>query len=106
MIAFWSQLESIPALKFLIFVGYSSAVFAAGLFVFHRWKLESTGRGLMVIATLLVPLNFLAMASFYKQQWGVQTGAMELISLGIFTWLVALAARVLSPKAGGVRCWP
>ena len=77
VIAFWSQLESIPALKFLVFVGYSSAVFAAGLFVFHRWKLESTGRGLMVIATLLVPLNFLAMASFYKEQWGLQTWAME-----------------------------
>jgi len=95
VIAFWSQLESIPALKFLIFVGYSSAVFAAGLFLFHRWKLESTGRGLMVIATLLVPLNFLAMASFYKQQWILQTWTMELISLGIFTWLVALAARAL-----------
>ena len=96
VIAFWSQLESIPALKFLIFVGYSSAVFAAGLFVFFRWKLESTGRGLMVIATLLVPLNFLAMASFYKQQSAMQTGVMELISLGIFAWLTALAARPLT----------
>jgi hypothetical protein len=101
VIAFWSQLESIPALKFLVFVGYSSAVFAAGLFVFHRWKLESTGRGLMLIATLLVPLNFVAMASFYKEQWGLQTWAMELISLGIFTWLVALAARALTPEV----CW-
>jgi hypothetical protein len=98
VIAFWNQLESIPALKFLIFVGYSSAVFAAGLFVFYRWKLESTGRGLMVIATLLAPLNFLAMASFYKEPWGVLTGGMELISLGIFTWLVALAARALTPE--------
>ncbi|MGD0381948.1 MAG: hypothetical protein ABSA77_00405 [Thermoguttaceae bacterium] len=98
VIAFWNQLESIPALKFLIFVGYSSAVFAAGLFVFYRWKLESTGRGLMVIATLLVPLNFLAMASFYKESWGVLTGGMELISLGIFTCLVALAAKVLTPE--------
>ncbi len=98
VIAFWNQLESIPALKFLIFVGYSSAVFAAGLFVYHRWKLESTGRGLMVIATLLVPLNFLAMASFYKAPWGLLTGTMELISLLIFTLLVALAARVLTPE--------
>ncbi|MGA2798300.1 MAG: hypothetical protein ABSE63_12020, partial [Thermoguttaceae bacterium] len=98
VIAFWNQLESIPALKFLIFVGYSSAVFAAGLFVYHRWKLESTGRGLMVIGTLLVPLNFLAMASFYKTPWGVLTGGMELISLGIFTLLVALSARVLTAE--------
>jgi hypothetical protein len=98
VIAFWSQLESIPALKFLIFVGYSSAVFAAGLFVFYRWKLESTGRGLMVIATLLVPLNFLAMASYYKESWNALTGVMELISLGIFTWLTALAAKALTPE--------
>ena len=98
VIAFWNQLESIPALKFLIFVGYSSAVFAAGLFVYHRWKLESTGRGLMVIATLLVPLNFLAMASFYKAPWGLLTGIMEIVSLGIFAVLVALSARVLTPE--------
>ena len=97
VIAFWSQLESIPTLKFMIFVGYSSAVFAAGLFIYHRWKLESTGRGLMVIATLLVPLNFVAMASFYKEQSIVLTVATELISLSVFTWLVALAARVLTP---------
>ncbi len=98
VIAFWNQLETIPALKFLIFVGYSSAVFAAGLFVYHRWKLESTGRGLLVIATLLVPLNFLAMASFYKASQGMLTGTMELISLGVFTLLVALAARILTAE--------
>ena len=98
VIAFWNQLQSIPALQFLIFVGFISAVFAAGLFVYHRWKLESTGRGLMVIAMLLVPLNFLAMASFYKESWGVLTGAMELIALGIFTLLAALSARVLTAE--------
>ena len=52
----------------------------------------------MVIATLLVPLNFVAMASFYKEQSIVLTVATELISLGVFTWLVALAARVLTPE--------
>ncbi|MGA2061922.1 MAG: hypothetical protein ABSG67_15660, partial [Thermoguttaceae bacterium] len=98
VIAFWNQLESIPALQFLIFVGFISAVFAAGLFVYHRWKLESTGWGLMVIATLLVPLNFLAMASFYKESWGLLTGTMELIALGIFTLLTALSARVLTAE--------
>ncbi len=52
----------------------------------------------MVIATLLVPLNFLAMASFYKESWGVLTGAMEIIALGIFTLLTALSARVLTAE--------
>lgn len=97
IIAFWAELNSIPTLKFAIFVGYSSTVFAAGLFVFHRWKLESTGRGLMTIATLLVPLNFVAMASFYKEQWAIQSIATEIISLVIFTWLVTLAAKTLTP---------
>ena len=84
VIAFWNQLESIPALQFLIFVGFISAVFAAGLFVYHRWKLESTGRGLMVIAMLLVPLNFLAMASFYKESWGLLTGSHGAYCAGHF----------------------
>jgi hypothetical protein len=38
------------------------------------------------------------MASFYKESRGVLTGGLELISLGIFTWLVALAARALTPE--------
>ena len=101
VVSFWDTLQE-TYLKFLIFVGYSSAVFGVGLFAFHRWKLASTGRGLLAIATLLVPLNFVAMASLSPESWGWQTAATELGSLGIFAWLSFLAAGVLLTG----RRWP
>jgi hypothetical protein len=101
VVSFWDTLQE-TYLKFLIFVGYSSLVFGLGLFAYHRWKLAATGRGLLVIATLLVPLNFVAMVSLSRNAWGWQTAATELVSLAIFAWLSALAADVL--VAG--RRWP
>ncbi len=96
VISFWDTLQT-TYLKFLVFVGYSSAVFGVGLFAYHRWKLHSTGRGLLTISTLLVPLNFVAMASLSPESWGWQTATAELISLAIFAWLSALAADVIVP---------
>ncbi len=96
VISFWDTLQA-TYLKFLVFVGYSSAVFGVGLFAYHRWKLHSTGRGLLTISTLLVPLNFVAMASLSPESWSWQTAATEVISLAIFAWLSALAADVIAP---------
>jgi len=98
VISLWPELERIPYLKSFIFVAYSSVVFLAGLYAHHRWKLQYTGRGLLTIAALLVPLNFLAMASLSQdpaEKWSLMTLGTELISLGIFVYLVSLAARVL-----------
>ena len=61
VITFWNEMQNY--FKLALFVGISSAVFGLGLITFHRWSLEITGRGLLMIAVLLAPLNFLAMAS-------------------------------------------
>ncbi|MFH1924336.1 MAG: hypothetical protein ABIP48_31175, partial [Planctomycetota bacterium] len=100
VISLWEKLDN-PLFKFSVFVGYSSAVFGAGLFAHYRWKLESTGRGLLTIGTLLVPLNFLAMASLSQGSQGDSTWlnvAWEVVSLAIFVYLVGLAAGVLVPR--------
>ncbi len=94
----WENLQSRPYLKFSIFVTYSSAVFGAGLYAYRRWRLESTGRGLLIIATLLVPLNFLAMTSLWRADWGPASFCAELVSLLVFAWLVGLAQQVLVPQ--------
>jgi hypothetical protein len=101
VVSFWDALRE-TYLKFLVFVGYSSAVFGVGLFAYHRWKLLSTGRGLLVIATLLVPLNFVAMHSLSRESGGWQTATAEIVALGVFAWLTTLAARALVPA----RRWP
>ena len=97
VVSLWETLERIPYSKFFIFVSISSAVFGVGLYAHHRWKLESTSRALLVIATLLVPLNFVAMASMAKGEWTLLTLVSEFVSLAIFAYLVGLAARILVP---------
>ncbi len=98
VISLWDTLADVPVFKFLVFVTYSSAVFGAGLFAYWRWRLEATGRGLLVIGTLLVPLNFLAMASLSQDDWTLANVAWEVVSVGIFVGLVALAGSVLVPR--------
>ena len=70
----------------------SAAIFGVGLYAYQRWNLVSTGRGLLIIATLLVPLNLVAMAALSKERWSPAMAAVEALSLAIFAWLVGLAA--------------
>ncbi len=94
----WQTLEQIPYLKFFVLVAYTSLVFAAGLYAFYRWKLQSTGGGLLVIGMLLVPLNFLAMASLWRAGLGSGAVVAEAAGLAVFLVLVRLAAGVLTPE--------
>ncbi len=51
------RIRYFPALLFLL---GTVAIHAAGLYTLRRWKLRSTSRGVLIIATLLVPLSFAA----------------------------------------------
>ena len=62
VITLWHSLEALPYFPFLIFACITAALFGAGEYTLHHWKLESTSRGLLVIALLLVPLNLLVLA--------------------------------------------
>jgi len=100
VISLWEKLDVIAGFnfKFFVFVAYSSAVFGAGLFAHYRWKLEFIGRGLLVIGVLLVPLDFLAMASLSQDNWTLLNVAWEAASLAVFVYLVGLTAGVLVPR--------
>ena len=63
VISFRAKIAERPFLKFFVFGGVTAALFAVGFYTERRWKLQTTSRGLLVIATLLVPLNFLAIAA-------------------------------------------
>jgi hypothetical protein len=99
IISLWDRLERIPYFQFLIFVSVTAALFGIGLYTLKRWKLESTSRGVLAIATLLVPLNFLAIAGLSKGTGGFLDALIELASVGIFAILVGIAGRVLVPDA-------
>jgi hypothetical protein len=101
VISLWAQISRVPMMKFLIFTTVTAALFGVGFYTEHHWKLPTTSRGILTIATLLVPLNFLAIAAVSA---GSQSGALalgsELIAPAVFLCLVFLAGRVITPK------WP
>ena len=99
VVSLWAQISSIPVLKFLIFTTVTAALFGVGLYTEHRWKLPTTSRGILTIATLLVPLNFLAIAAVSGSTGALVIGS-ELIAPALFLCLVYFAGRVLTPK------WP
>jgi hypothetical protein len=99
VISFWSEIAARPHLKFGLFNGVTAALFGAGLYTDRRWKIHTTSHGVLMIATLLVPLNFLAIAAFTQASppTDLLSLAGEALSLLVFSFLVYLAGRILLP---------
>ena len=102
VLSLWDTLSRIHYFPFLIFTVAVSAIFGAGLYSYHRWKLESTSRGLLLVGLLLVPLNYLA-GGLSVDRWTVMTVLMEAASLGLFAWLIRAVVRVLMPGSGSAQ---
>jgi hypothetical protein len=101
VISLWNQIAQIPILKFLIFTGVTAAFFGIGLYTEHRWKLPTTSRGILTIATLLVPLNFLAIAAVSSGQVSsLLVLVSEIFAPAVFFIFVYLAGKTLTPR------WP
>src|SRR5262245_23755370 len=108
VISLWSTLEKLPYFPFLIFSGITAALFGAGRYTLHHWKLETTSRGLLVIATLLVPLSFLTLlvpvnllpveTPVEQQPSELLRAGIELAALPVFTGLVFFTGGVLVPR--------
>jgi hypothetical protein len=98
VISLWAQISRIPAFRFFIFTGVTAALFGAGLYTEHRWKLPTTSRGLLIIAALLVPLNFLAIAAISSSDsTDLLVIGSELLAPAIFLGLTYYAGRILTP---------
>jgi hypothetical protein len=96
VISLWRTLEQIPYFPFLIFAALTAALFGTGFYTLSHWKLQSTSRGLLVVATLLLPLNFLVLAGLPAAG---DMGWLEVVfsgaALAAFTWMLRKASRVL-----------
>jgi hypothetical protein len=99
VISFWSAIAAQPLLKFVLFNGVTAALFGVGIYTDRRWKIHTTSHGLLIIATLLVPLNFLAIAAFTQSSPPTDVLSLggEGISLAVFALLVFLAGRIIVP---------
>ncbi len=97
VISLWHTFNENPIFKFCTFTGAVASVFGAGLYTLHRWKLESTSRGLLLVACLLTPVCQLAMILP-----GGKDAVLAMLSLLLLTALVFRAGRVLTPDASGL----
>jgi hypothetical protein len=52
--------DTIPYFPALIFLLITLAIYGAGMYTLRRWNLQGTSRGVLIIALLLSPLNFVA----------------------------------------------
>ncbi|MBV9958952.1 MAG: hypothetical protein JO360_11055, partial [Acidobacteria bacterium] len=102
VISLWAEISRIPVLKFFLFTTVTAMLFGVGFYTEHRWKLPTTSRGILTVATLLVPLNLLAIAAVSKGvvAVGPLVVASELIAPALFLCLVYFAGRILTPA------WP
>ncbi|MBI4602789.1 MAG: hypothetical protein HY721_12600 [Planctomycetes bacterium] len=103
VLSLWEAIASRPVGKLLTFVGTNTALFGAGLFMHRRWRLPMTTRSILVIATLLVPLNALAMAAFALPGSGATPALLaagEALAMALFASLVFVAGRSIAPS------WP
>ncbi|MBX9787645.1 MAG: hypothetical protein K2Y37_01915 [Pirellulales bacterium] len=97
VISFWSQIAERDLLRFGLFNGIVAALFGLGYYTSRKWKLPTTSRGVLVIATLLVPLNFLSVAAVTRQSatTSPEVIAGEVVSVALFSTLVFFAGRLL-----------
>ena len=103
VVSLWAQISQIPVFRFLIFTTVTAVLFGIGLYTEHRWKLPTTSRGILTIATLLVPLNFLAIAAVSASNTsGALVIVSELVAPAIFLCLVFFAGRVITPGCAHV----
>jgi hypothetical protein len=99
VVSLWSQITLFPLRQFSVFTGMTAGLFGLGLYSAHRWKLPTTSQGVLIIATLLVPLNFLAISAFSANAFSARIPILvgELSALALFLFLVYIAARVILP---------
>ncbi len=103
ILSLWQTLESIPLFPFLAAALTTFALYGAGRYSLSHWKLESSSRGLLVIATLLVPLNFLVLAGISPRSNDPLEVGAKIGALLAFALMVRNSGRVLLPDPAGRR---
>ncbi len=106
VLSLWRTLEELPYFTFLLSAGITAAVFGAGHYTLHHWKLAVTSRGLLVIAVLLTPLNLLLLGDLGAR--GTADALDMAVKVGAvvgFAWLIRTGGRDLVEADSVSRRW-
>lgn len=91
--------ETIPYFPALIFMGITLAIYGAGMYTLRRWNLRATSRGVLTIALLLTPLNFLAAVIMSGPEDRAVTHPVYLLAVAVGLsaggWITFSAGRAL-----------
>ncbi|MBW3541012.1 MAG: hypothetical protein KY476_12135, partial [Planctomycetes bacterium] len=107
VISLWSTLrEAIPYFPALVFMLLTAAIHGAGLYTLKRWKLQATSRGLLMISTLLVPLNFVAAIALSDQRPVFDPLYVSAVTVGVVAYgaIVASSARIILLQGHWLMC--
>jgi hypothetical protein len=95
VISLWQSLEEIPFFPFLILAAITVALFGAGRYTLTHWRLATTSLGLLGIATLMVPLDFLVLAGLSSGREGPIGIAVKVAAIVSFALLIRMAGHYL-----------
>ena len=105
-----TQLGELPYFLSLIFMLITSAIFGAGMYSLKKWKLKTASRSVLIVTTLLIPLNFLAgawegtaSASPIETSDPIYLLAL-ILGLGVLGTISCFASMALVPS-GWWRLW-
>ena len=89
-------IEAIPYFRFVLSAAVTLALFGAGQYTLHRWKLTGTSRGILVISMLLTPLTLLLLAPpFTEGTQDARDVAVKIAALAAFVGVVRTGGRDL-----------
>ncbi len=99
VISLWATLEkAIPYFPVAVFLVATAAMHGAGLYTLKYWRLKATSRGLLLVSTLLVPLNVLAAIALNDRNpdyFPIDYAAVT-VGLAVLAAIVYSAARILN----------
>jgi len=95
----WRQITSNETGRLAMFVGVNAILFGVGMFMYKRLSLVTSGKGLLIVSSLLCPLNFLAIAAMTEGPSAANLPALggEIFALALFAILLLLSSRMICP---------
>lgn len=89
--------RAIPYFPAMIFMLITLAIYGAGIYTLRRWNLRATSRGVLTIALLLTPLNFLAAIIMPAPDNPFAYALAVAVGLMAGGWVTYSAGRALMP---------